>query len=147
METHGHSTRAALSGRRLPPGEFPFVPIRTRSRRAVFAGAAALVLSARQVQAHAILEASEPSAGDKVHAGSVALKLRFNSRIDRVRSRLTLTGSDQTRSTPPIDPEGPPDLLTSTVTLTPGVYVLRWQVLAIDGHITRGDVPFTVMEP
>ena len=50
-------------------------------------------------------------------------------------------------STPPIDPEGPPDLLTSTVTLTPGVYVLRWQVLAIDGHITRGDVPFTVMEP
>jgi hypothetical protein len=31
--------------------------------------------------------------------------------------------------------------------LTPGVYVLRWQVLAIDGHITRGDVPFTVMEP
>jgi methionine-rich copper-binding protein CopC len=22
---------------------------------------------------------------------------------------------------------------------------VRWQVLAIDGHITRGDVPFTVM--
>jgi hypothetical protein len=27
---------------------------------------------------------------------------------------------------------------------TPGAYVVRWQVLAIDGHITRGDVPFTV---
>jgi methionine-rich copper-binding protein CopC len=22
--------------------------------------------------------------------------------------------------------------------------VLRWQVLAIDGHITRGDIPFVV---
>ena len=26
----------------------------------------------------------------------------------------------------------------------PGDYVLHWQVLATDGHITRGDVPFTV---
>jgi len=123
------------------------VPIRIRSRRAVLAGAAALVLSARLAQAHAILEASDPNPGGNVHAGSIALKLRFNSRIDRTRSRLTLTRSDQTRSTPPIDPEGPPDLLTSSVTLTPGAYVLRWQVLAIDGHITRGDVPFTVTEP
>ena len=28
--------------------------------------------------------------------------------------------------------------------LQPGDYVARWQVLAVDGHITRGDVPFTV---
>jgi copper resistance protein C len=123
------------------------VPILTRSRRAVLAGATTLVISAGQTQAHAILEASDPKPGGNLRAGSVALKLRFNSRIDRTRSRLTLTRSDQTRGTPPIDPEGPPDLLTSTVTLTPGAYVLRWQVLAIDGHITRGDVPFTVTEP
>jgi len=31
--------------------------------------------------------------------------------------------------------------------LAPGAHVLRWQVLAIDGHITRGDVPFTVVAP
>jgi hypothetical protein len=34
--------------------------------------------------------------------------------------------------------------MDTTATLTPGPYVLRWQVLAIDGHITRGDVTFTV---
>jgi methionine-rich copper-binding protein CopC len=123
------------------------VPIRIRSRRAVLAGATALAISAGQAQAHAILEASDPNAGGSVHAGAIALKLRFNSRIDRARSRLTLTASGQPRGAPPIDPEGPPDLLTSTVTLTPGAYVLRWQVLAVDGHITRGDVPFTVTEP
>lgn len=123
------------------------MPISTRSRRIVLAGAIALVVSTRQGHAHAILEASEPNAGDKVPSGPIALKLRFNSRIDRTRSRVTLTRSDQTKTTPPIDPEGPPDLLTTTVTLLPGAYVLRWQVLAVDGHITRGDVPFTVTEP
>jgi hypothetical protein len=28
--------------------------------------------------------------------------------------------------------------------LKPGAYRIRWQVLAPDGHITRGEVPFTV---
>jgi methionine-rich copper-binding protein CopC len=28
--------------------------------------------------------------------------------------------------------------------LVKGAYVLRWQILAMDGHITRGNVPFQV---
>ena len=28
-------------------------------------------------------------------------------------------------------------------TLQPGAQVLRWQVLAVDGHITRGEIRFT----
>jgi methionine-rich copper-binding protein CopC len=98
-------------------------------------------------EAHAILVGSEPASGAHIPAGRVALKLRYNSRIDRERSRLTITRPDQTKITPPIDPDGPPDLLTASVTLTPGAYVVRWQVLAVDGHITRGDVAFTVTGP
>ena len=30
--------------------------------------------------------------------------------------------------------------------LRPGEYRIRWQVLASDGHITRGDIPFVVGE-
>jgi methionine-rich copper-binding protein CopC len=123
------------------------LPILSRSRRAVLAGGLALALPPQRASAHAILEASEPNPGATVPAGSMALKLRFNSRIDRERSRLTLTHPDQSKSTLPIDPDGPPDLLTTTVALTPGAYVVRWQVLAVDGHITRGDVPFTVTGP
>jgi methionine-rich copper-binding protein CopC len=123
------------------------LPIRFRSRRTVLAGAVLLLVSARRSQAHAILEASDPSSGGEVKAGPVALHLRFNSRIDRARSRLTLTQGGETKTYPPIDPDGPPDVLTAAVSLTPGAYVLRWQVLAVDGHITRGDVPFTVTEP
>ena len=45
----------------------------------------------------------------------------------------------------PIDQAGAPNVITATTAdLTPGAYVLRWQMLAIDGHITRGDIPFTV---
>jgi methionine-rich copper-binding protein CopC len=38
-----------------------------------------------------------------------------------------------------------PDVLSATGRgLTKGSYVLRWQVLAGDGHITRGELPFQV---
>jgi methionine-rich copper-binding protein CopC len=117
---------------------------RALTRRRVLVAALAVTLRPQLGGAHAILEASEPANGDSVPAGAIALKLRFNSRIDRERSRLTLTLPDQSRVAPPIGPDGPPNILTASVTVTPGAYVLRWQVLAIDGHITRGDVAFTV---
>jgi methionine-rich copper-binding protein CopC len=105
---------------------------------------AALVLAPALGQAHAILVQSSPAAGGTTAPGKVAMEFRFNSRIDRERSRLTLTAPDHSQSVLPIAPEGPPDILNTSATLTPGSYVVRWQVLAIDGHITRGDVPFTV---
>jgi methionine-rich copper-binding protein CopC len=123
------------------------VPIRSPSRREVILGTLTLVLLPRSGEAHAILEASEPANGALVSPGAITLKLRYNSRIDRARSRLTLTRPDQSKITLPINPEGPPDILTSTATLAPGAYVVRWQVLAVDGHITRGDVAFTVTGP
>jgi len=35
-------------------------------------------------------------------------------------------------------------LTAKAVGLMPGAYTIRWQVLAPDGHITRGEVHFTV---
>jgi copper resistance protein C len=94
--------------------------------------------------AHAILIASQPREGGSVPAGKVAIHLQYNSRIDRARSRLTLTSPDRSQATLPIAAAGAPDEMNTAATLTPGAYVLRWQVLAIDGHITRGDVTFNV---
>ena len=36
--------------------------------------------------------------------------------------------------------------MASHAELMPGNAVVRWQVLALDGHITRGEVAFTVLE-
>ena len=106
---------------------------------------AILALVPFHAMAHAILMQSSPAAGASVPAGKLDLSFRYNSRIDRDRSRLTLTGPDQSQTVLAIDSEGPPDLLHTSANITvPGAYVVRWQVLAIDGHITRGDVPFTV---
>ena len=107
---------------------------------------AALLLPAAAI-AHAILEDSTPRIGATVPSGTLDLRLRYNSRIDRARSRLTLTRPDHSRETVPITPDSPPDILAAHLDLAPGSYVLRWQVLAVDGHITRGDLPFTVTAP
>ena len=96
------------------------------------------------VQAHAILLESQPESGSFIAAGHVDIRLRFNSRIDAGRSRLTLTRPDSSQAVLPAQGEGAGNILTTAADLAPGAYSLRWQVLAIDGHITRGDVAFTV---
>jgi methionine-rich copper-binding protein CopC len=103
-----------------------------------------LVLAPLPAQAHAILVESAPAISGSAKAGPVAFKLRFNSRIDHARSRLTLTRPDKTQAVLPIASGGPEEVLSTTADLMPGAYSLRWQVLAIDGHITRGDIVFTV---
>jgi methionine-rich copper-binding protein CopC len=107
-------------------------------------GAVIAALLPRPAAAHAILDASDPPARGVVPPGQLLISLRFNSRIDRSRSTLLLTRPDKIRSAIPIDPDGPPDRLTTSAEVGPGAHVIRWQVLAIDGHITRGDLPFTV---
>jgi copper resistance protein C len=97
--------------------------------------------------AHAILEESSPAAGASIKAGPMEVRLRYNSRIDQARSRLTLIRPDRTQGTMAIEGGLPPDILAAKMTLNPGAYVVRWQVLAVDGHITRGDVPLVVTAP
>ena len=96
--------------------------------------------------AHAILMHSEPPAGATVPAGATPVMVRFNSRIDHARSRLTLR-QGQSDTVLPLNPGAGPDVLSASVMVAPGAYTLRWQVLALDGHVTRGDVPFTVRAP
>ena len=97
--------------------------------------------------AHAILMRSEPAAGSSVPLGKMVMSFRYNSRIDRARSQLTLTRPDHSQAVLKISADSPADLLQTSADLSvPGAYVVHWQVLSVDGHITRGDVPFTAMD-
>lgn len=116
-----------------------------RTCRTILFALLCLLLAPVEAGAHAILVQSQPVAGGSVPAGQFELSFRYNSRVDRARSRLALTGPDERQSVLKITPDGPPDTLQATVQVTaPGAYVVHWQVLAVDGHITRGDVPFIV---
>lgn len=97
--------------------------------------------------AHAVLLESSPAPKGTVHGPDVHIKLRFNVRIDASRSRLTLVRPDN--SSQPLALVSLPSadtLLAQASNLPPGAYRLRWQVLASDGHITRGEIPFTVVQ-
>ena len=105
----------------------------------------AVLILARVAYAHAILKETSPAANSKVAGPNVPVKLKFNVRIDAARSKLQLLHPDNTVTDLVIDKQTAADTLTTSATgLNPGAYTVRWQVLAPDGHITRGEIPFTV---
>jgi methionine-rich copper-binding protein CopC len=114
-------------------------------RLAALAASAWVVLAAPPTLAHAIIIEASPGVGAVVHAGTIDVRLRFNSRIDHHRSRLTVLDAIGKETPIKLDDSASADVIIAHVAgLAPGEYRLRWQVLALDGHITRGDVPFTV---
>ena len=113
------------------------------SRRILIAGLA-LLLSIN-ASAHAILVDSSPKAHGSVPAGHLVLTLSYNSKIDQTRSRLVLIGPDKSETPLVITAnDGKPNELDAVADVKAGNYVVRWQALALDGHITRGDLPFSV---
>jgi copper resistance protein C len=113
--------------------------------RFILPAVAALFLIVASAAAHAVLLESTPSLKSTVVGPDVAIKLRFNVRIDADRSRLTLVLPAGSARALEISKPTPADTLSANATgLAAGDYRLRWQVLASDGHITRGEIPFTV---
>jgi methionine-rich copper-binding protein CopC len=114
----------------------------------VLAVVAVWFLTASPSRAHAVLLESSPALKTSVSGPDVPLKLRFNVRIDAARSRLTLVDPDGSSQALEISKQDSPEIISAEAKgLHPGPYRLRWQVLASDGHITRGEIPFTVIKP
>jgi copper resistance protein C len=55
---------------------------------------------------------------------------------------LVLPGGQTQRLT--LDSQSNDVNLDAHARLKPGSYTLRWQALSTDGHITRGEIPFSV---
>ncbi len=103
------------------------------------------LLTVLPLSAHAILMSATPGLSQLVRGPDVPVTLRFNSRIDAARSTIELVAaSGETRKLVINKPSTPDSLDTEAWGLASGSYILRWQVLATDGHITRGEVPFKV---
>jgi copper resistance protein C len=94
--------------------------------------------------AHAVLIASTPKIHGTMHGPSIDVDLKFNSRVDGTRSSLSLVMPSGTVQPLGLEKQTAPNELGAHAQLSPGKYTLRWTALATDGHITRGEVPFTV---
>jgi methionine-rich copper-binding protein CopC len=120
-------------------------PIRTLLLKLTLFTLAALFIFVASASAHAVLLESSPALKASVAGPNVPIKLRFNVRIDASRSRVTLVRPDGSAQPLEISKQSPADSLSANATgLPPGAYILRWQVLASDGHITRGEISFSV---
>ena len=105
-----------------------------------------LAIGSAPAWAHAIIVSAQPAAGASVSGPDIDLAFTFNVRVDAQRSKLTLTGPDgRTSDIAIITNDSPAVLAGHLLGLKPGAYSVRWQVLATDGHITRGDIAFTVI--
>jgi len=125
----------------------------TRSSRpasvaALLLSAWLVLLSASPASSHAIVLESSPVHDAVLERAPAQVTLRFNSKIEKRFTRITLTAGD--RPAVPIvlpgdDDASTPDRVVIPLSpLAPGVYVLRYRVLAVDGHITEGALRFTV---
>jgi methionine-rich copper-binding protein CopC len=111
----------------------------------VFLVAVLIAASPRLALAHAVLLSSSPQKNASVNGPDVTISLKYNSRVDGARSSLTLVKPDGSMEKIGALAQPLPDTLSATGhKLAKGAYVLRWQVLSSDGHITRGEVPFQV---
>ncbi len=116
-----------------------------RFRPALMSFALPFLLCVPKALAHATLVRSTPADQAVVHSRSVDLTLDYKSRIDARRSSLTLTGPGGKTVPIQIQPVvRPAELKAVAGNLVSGTYRIHWQVLASDGHITRGEVTFTV---
>lgn len=103
-----------------------------------------LMILPRIALAHAHLVTSTPAANSTVHGPDVAIDLKYNSRVEIKGSTITLVGPGGQTQTLPLDSQSNETNLDAHTRLKPGSYTLRWQALSTDGHITRGEIPFTV---
>lgn len=129
-----------------------------RVTRVLAAALAAALGLAGTASAHAILVGSQPKQASEVQGPDVDVSLEFNSRIDAERSSLLLVRAPESEHELAPVGSGPqplaliqtgePNRLDAKASgLQPGTYRLRWQVLSVDGHVSRGDVTFKVRAP
>lgn len=99
--------------------------------------------------AHAIVLESVPPPDAVLARSPERVVLRFNSKIEKRLSRVTLNaGRAAPRALPvPNDTaanQDPDRLVIPLSPLPPGAYVIRYKVLSADGHVTEGVLRFRV---
>jgi len=101
-------------------------------------------------RAHAIVLESSPARDAQLPAPPDRVVLRFNSKIEHGLSRATIEPAGGrpvalTASSAPAGAQPAPDRLVIPLRpLGPGTYVVRYRVLAADGHLTEGALRFTI---
>lgn len=102
------------------------------------------------VSPHAIVLEASPAHDAVLERSPAGIVLRFNAAIEHALSRATVELAGGRPAAVPVSaaaPGAPPAADRLSIPLRPlpaGIYIVRFRVLAVDGHITEGALRFTV---
>jgi methionine-rich copper-binding protein CopC len=127
--------------------------VRNRLFIAAPSAAAGLVLSLGlpgQADAHARLVTATPAANAMAMPAPTELRLKFSEGLELKFAKVTVTGPDK-RAVATGPAKLAPDDETALIVPLPaplaeGKYEVEWQVVAKDGHKTKGAYGFTSMQ-
>ena len=105
---------------------------------------ALLCLAEPRAFAHAIIVEASPAVRSTVPAGDIPIEIKFNSRVDRARSRLALIDARGAVVKLNLAESSAERMSALATAVVPGNYRIEWYVLSIDVHITRGNIKFSV---
>lgn len=108
-------------------------------------------VSARPADAHANLMQSDPPAQSSVTRAPDQINLVFSEAVEPRFIDVSVTDRDRKRvdgGDARLAPGTNDSVIATLGEVPPGVYTITWQVVsAVDGHTTRGLVPFNVGDP
>lgn len=97
------------------------------------------------LQAHMKLEKSDPASGATLTAAPKSLNLHFSEKIDAAVSKLALKGPAGEVKLGPAHAMGEKHLMADVQgSMADGAYTISWQSAGGDGHVQKGEIPFTV---
>jgi methionine-rich copper-binding protein CopC len=100
--------------------------------------------------AHAFPERSEPRVGAVIRTAPSEVRIWFDGDLEPAFSRISVSdgaGQRVDRGDVRVEPQNRRLLRVGLPPLPPGVYRVKWSVLAVDGHRTEGDFTFTIKAP
>ncbi|MEJ2685414.1 MAG: copper resistance protein CopC [Candidatus Sulfobium sp.] len=96
---------------------------------------------------HAFPDHSDPRVGSAVSDSPSSVRVWFDGDIEPAFSGITVQTMDGKRADKGdghVDKEDPTLLEASVPPLPPGTYIVKWNVVARDGHRTMGQYTFTI---
>ena len=104
------------------------------------------LLSPVRVMAHAFPSSEQPLVGSNVSSAPAEVRITFDSPIENLFAKLEVSdtnGVDEMAGPAKVDSDHR-QLSVPLRPLKPGVYDVKWSVVAEDGHRTEGSYQFTV---
>jgi methionine-rich copper-binding protein CopC len=96
---------------------------------------------------HVSLVSSDPRDGATLDVAPDQVRVSFSEPLVAGKSSFKLVGPGGTVGTGHPDGTNPAALVLDTPGLAPGAYEVQWTAAGGDGHLERGTLEFTVLEP